>query len=182
MRAASIALICAALAAVPLAGQVPRPAPDFTVMLPGGKPLPLKSLHGKVVLLAFVFTTCSHCQHLTPELSALQSEFAGKGVQIVECAFNDGVNDQAAQEFATQFKAAFPVGYKDRASVLAFLRMSILSPLYVPHLVFIDRHGAIRNDVAGESDFMKDPVRNIRAELTKLTGPGAPAAARGKKK
>jgi thiol-disulfide isomerase/thioredoxin len=178
MRIASIALICAAMAAPSLVAEVPRPAPDFTATLPGGKPFPLKDLRGKVVLVAFIFTTCSHCQQLTGELAAIQKEYAGKGVQVVEVAFNDGVTEQMVNEFAALYRPNFPVGYKDRASVLTYLQMSILAPLYVPHLVFIDRHGTIRTDVPGESPFMKNAPANIRAELNKLTA--APAAGRKK--
>jgi hypothetical protein len=43
-------------------------------------------------------------------------------------------------------------------------------------MVFLDRRGMIRADVAGESDFMKDPAVNIPAELEKLLK--APAGAR----
>ena len=180
MRIACIALLCAAFAALPASAQVPRPAGDFAATLPGGKSLPLKTLQGKTILLAFIFTTCVHCQHLTPELGAIQREYSSKGVQVLEVAFNDGVNDQVVQEFANQFNPGFPVGYKDRASVLSFLHMSVLSPLYVPHLVFIDRHGTIRNDVPGESPFMQNPAVNIRTELNKLVGGSSPAA-KGKK-
>jgi hypothetical protein len=43
----------------------------------------------------------------------------------------------------------------------------------VPHLVFLNRRGIIQADYPGESDFMKDPATNIRAELEKLLKPPA---------
>ena len=44
------------------------------------------------------------------------------------------------------------------------------TPLWVPHLVFLDRGGVIRADIAGDSPFMSNPLANIRAELDKLLG------------
>jgi len=54
--------------------------------------------------------------------------------------------------------------------VMSYLQRSILDtrPLYVPHMVFLDRRGMIRADYPGESDFFKDQATNIRAELEKL--------------
>jgi len=83
MRIASVVLLCAALAATFLCGEVPRPAPDFSIVIPGGKPMLLRALRGKVVLLAFISTTCPHCQHLTQELAGIQRDYAPKGVQII---------------------------------------------------------------------------------------------------
>src|SRR5690349_7876421 len=122
MRFAAVALLCASLVAPSLrAGEVPRPAPDFSIMMPGGKPLPLKSLHGKVVVLAFIYTTCSHCQALITNITPLAREYAPKGVQFVASAWNDGVNDKVISDFVNQFHPGFPVGMDDRASVYTFL-------------------------------------------------------------
>ena len=62
-----------------------------------------------------------------------------------------------------------------RATAMTYLQRSILEtkPLYVPHMVFLDRRGIIRADYPGESDFFKDPATNIRAELEKLLKPAA---------
>ena len=72
------------------------------------------------------------------------------------------------------------MGWTSRAAAMAYLQRSILDtrPLYVPHMVFLDRRGIIRADYPGESDFMKDPATNIRAELEKLLK--APATAPAK--
>jgi thiol-disulfide isomerase/thioredoxin len=159
-----------------LLSQAPRPSPEFSVLMPGGKPLPLRTLKGKVVLLAFISTTCPHCQVLTQELSGIQRDYAPKGVQIIESAFNDGVTEKAVQEFVQQYHPGFPVGMNDRTSVMAYLQYSILSqkPLYVPHLVFLDRQGVIRGDYAGESPFMLNAPTNVRVELDKLLAAGGP--------
>jgi hypothetical protein len=53
---------------------------------------------------------------------------------------------------------------------MSYLQYSIIDarPLYVPHLVFLDRSGVIRGDYAGESAFFKDAGTSIRAELERM--------------
>src|ERR1039458_10506185 len=47
------------------AQQVPRPAGEFAIKMPNGQITLLSQYAGKVVVLAFISTTCSHCQHTT---------------------------------------------------------------------------------------------------------------------
>jgi len=50
-------------------------------------------------------------------------------------------------------------------------------PLYIPHMVFLDRVGMIRTDVPAESHFFNNAEANIRAELEKLLkSPSSPEA------
>jgi hypothetical protein len=57
------------------------------------------------------------------------------------------------------------------------VQYSILSqkPLYVPHMVFIDKGGTIRAEYKGEDPFFQNVPVNVRRELDKLLA-GAPAA------
>src|SRR5580658_5361356 len=73
---------------VAYAQQVPRPAGEFAIKMPNGQTTLLSQYAGKVVLLAFISTTCPHCQHTTQVLSAIQNEYASRGVQILAAAFN----------------------------------------------------------------------------------------------
>ena len=163
--------ILASLAVLSLtAADAPaRLAAPFSILRPGAQPLELSQYRGKVVLLAFIDTHCSHCQKLTTFLDDMAPKFAPRGVQVLECAFNDDASSDLPN-FLRQFRPPFPVGYNARGPVVSFLQIPILDPrpLYVPHLVFLDRKGMIRGDIPGESDFMKDFERNIPAELEKL--------------
>lgn len=173
-----VLLACAALAPGLLATDAPRPSPPFSILRPGAAPIELAQLRGKVVALVFIDTHCPHCQKLTNFLSELAPKYAARGVQVVECAFNSDAESSLA-EFKQQFHPPFPVGYSNHAAVMAYLQIPLLDPhpLYVPHIVFLDRRGVIRADVAGESDFMKQPEVNIPAELEKLLRPAAPRTA-----
>jgi peroxiredoxin len=159
---------------------IPRPAPEFVVRGTGGEAL-LSQYRGKVVLLAFILTTCPHCQHTVGIMSEVQKEFASRGFQALGAAFNE-MAAQLVSSFVTQFHPNFPVGYAARASVLEFLQVPSNVPLSVPVLVFIDKKGIIRSQHMGSEDpFFKDQEKNMRAELDALLKEPAQAKKAAKK-
>jgi thiol-disulfide isomerase/thioredoxin len=172
MRILPVALL---LCAAAFAGDIPRPAPNLEIELPQGRKLALHSLKGKIVVLGFISTTCGHCQQLTPILSDIQKEYGPKGVQVVTTAFNDGVSEQAVKDFIRMYKPIYPVGWNSRVAVWSFVQYSVLSqkPLYVPHLVFLDRWGNIRAEYPGEDPFHQNEPANIRKQLDSLLGAAA---------
>jgi len=153
----------AALAFVALASaqQVPRPAGEFAVTTTNGRQILLSTYSGKVVLLAFMFTTCPHCQHTSQILSGIQKEYGDRGLQILGAFFNDNAA-QLIPGFITQFQPTFPVGYATRDQVNEYLQHSPGKPTYVPELVFIDRNRQIRGQFTGTDDFFKDQEASIR--------------------
>ena len=169
MRTVLLAVLGCAAALWLAAASISRPSPAFSFERAGAPPIALSQYRGKVVLLAFIDTNCPHCQKLTNLLDELAPKYASRGVQVLECAFNIDAKT-SLPGFQQQFHPPFPVGFSSRAAVMAYLQISILDPhpLYVPHLVFLDRRGVIRADIAGESDFMRQPEVNIPAELDKL--------------
>jgi thiol-disulfide isomerase/thioredoxin len=156
MRTILLTTLCTLLALTAFALDVGKPTPSLTIQMNGGGSLQLTQYRGKVVALAFMLTTCPHCQNLTKLLSTITKEYEGKGVQIVGCAFNDDAPQLLPQASG--------------------------KPFYVPHMVFLDRRGVIRGDFAGESDFMSHPELNIRTELDQLLKAGAPTPAAAPKK
>ena len=169
MRTALLVFLTAASALRVTAADTAKPSPPFSILRPGAPPLELAQYRGKIVVLAFIDTHCPHCQRLTGFLNELAPKYAARGVQVLECAFNEDAQFSLAQ-FQQQFHPVFPAGYSNRGAVLAYLGISIMEvrPLYVPHLIFLDRRGIIRADIAGESDFMKQAETNIPAELETL--------------
>jgi thiol-disulfide isomerase/thioredoxin len=149
------------------AQQVPRPAGEFSIKMPNGQVTLLSQYAGKVVVLAFISTTCPHCQHLTQVLSGLKNEYGARGVQFLAAAFNP---DAAVlvPGFVQQFKPVFPVGSADRDSVLEYEQASLVKTNYVPELIFIDRGRVIRVQHSGGDDFFKDQEKNIRETLDML--------------
>ena len=184
MRIAPISLFAAGLGLTALAADdpAPRPSPNFVVLQPGGPEIPLSQYRGKILALAFIHTTCPHCQDLTRTLTPIAREYTPKGVQFLECAFNAGAV-ALVPGFVAQFQPPFPVGYADDTAVRVYLGYSFIDtrPMYVPHMVFLDKKGIIRGDFPGESPFFQNPNVSIRAELDKLLqAAAAPLAAKKK--
>jgi len=167
MRTILVTTLGALLAFTAFAVEVGKPSPAFTIQRLNGPTLQLSQYKGKVVALALIDTNCPHCQNLTKLLNVISKEYAPKGVQVLGCAFNDGVKD-LLPEFLQKLQPTFPVGYCDRDAVMVYVQYSVLKPFYVPHLVFLDRRGVVRGDFAGESDFMTQPDVNTRTELDQL--------------
>src|ERR1035441_217094 len=159
------------------AADTARPSPPFTIERTGTPPLRLSQYRGKVVALAFIYTSCSHCQQLTTELNLIARDYASRDVQFLECAFN-GDAVAAMPEFLERFTPAFPVGYSTNTAVMSYLQYSPIDPrtLFVPHMVFLDRTGVIRADYPGGDAFFANANANIRAQLEKMLK--APAAAK----
>jgi len=58
-----------------------RPAPDFTLSTQDGKPFRLADQRGKVLLVSFVFTTCSgSCPATTHRMGQVQQELKSRGM------------------------------------------------------------------------------------------------------
>jgi peroxiredoxin len=151
------------------AADTARPSPPFTIQRTGAPPLRLSQYRGKVVALAFIYTSCSHCQQLTTELILIAHDYASRGVQFLECAFNDDAV-AAMPEFLERFTPPFPVGFATNAAVMTYLQHSVIDPrpLFVPHMVFLDRAGVIRADYPGGDAFFSNANANIRAQLDKM--------------
>ncbi|MFN7993961.1 MAG: TlpA disulfide reductase family protein [Bryobacteraceae bacterium] len=162
---AVFSLFLAALSAS--AQQVPRPAGEFAINMPAGGQTLLSQYGGKVVLLAFISTTCPHCQHTVQLLSGMEKEYAAKGVQFLAAAFNPDAPSLIGG-FVAQFRPTFPVGSASRDSVFEYEQASLAKPNYVPELIFIDRHRVIRAQYSGGDDFFKDQEKNIRNMLDSL--------------
>ncbi|PWU09267.1 MAG: hypothetical protein C5B51_06490 [Terriglobia bacterium] len=183
MRTILASMLCLFLAATAFGLDIGKPSPTLAIQMKGGAPIQLSQYKGKVVALAFMLTTCPHCQNLSKYMNTIAKEYEAKGAQIVGCAFNDDA-PQLLPQFVQQFGGNFPVGYCPRQEVMAYVSWSDLNtkPFYVPHMVFLDRRGIIRGDFAGESEFMARPDVNIRAELDQLLKGGATTSAAATKK
>lgn len=129
----------AALAMPPL----PRKAPEFTITDPAGKDTLLSSYRGKVVVLAFVHTTCPHCQAFSMVLEKMQKELGPRGFQAIDVAWNPGAQN-LVPSFVKNLNLTFPVGYSDWDPIMNFLGFSVMDRPVVPLEVVIDRRGMIR--------------------------------------
>jgi peroxiredoxin len=164
-----------------IAAQVPRPAPEFPIRLLDGHQLSLSQFRGQVVALAFVQTTCPHCQHLSVLLNRMYKEYGPRGFQVLGVAFNS-MATMLVPDFVKALDLTFPIGVGLHEEVESYLQHPPLEILYVPQLVFIDRQGIIQAQYAGQDDFFKEPAdeANLRHQIEALLKPPAarPAASK----
>jgi peroxiredoxin len=171
-----LATAAAALSGLLLFGAtVPRKAPEFVFKLTNGSQQLLSQYHGKTIVLAFMYTTCPHCQHTAQVLTKVQTEYAARGVQVLGACFDDGAAART-QQFNQQLGLNFPVGISNSGSVLEFVQHPATEPYFVPILVFIDKNGMIRSQYIGDENFLNQQETNIRAEIDKMLKTPAKAA------
>lgn len=160
------------------AAPVPRKAAEVVISLNSGEQLLLSSLKGKVVALEFLLTTCSHCQRCSGILQQMYQEFGPQGFQPIGAAINDNAS-MLIPEFIHKLGLKFPVGVASRSVAYEFLGFSLMEPIPMPQLVFIDRKGVVQMQYAGSSDFFNNEEVNMRnavvAMLKGQTGAKKPA-------
>jgi peroxiredoxin len=171
------------LASFALGATVPRPSPDFAITLNGGGQIHPSQYHGKVVVLAFILTYCSHCQYTTQILSTLQKEYGPRGLQVVASAIEE-MASLAVPDFIKKFEPGFPVGYDQREYVEEYLEHPVIYRLLMPQVVVIDRKGVIRAQYAGDDKFFgkDEQEKNFRELLEPLLKEGQTQTAAHHKK
>lgn len=171
LRIAVAAIVIGTLAAVAGAQQIPRKAGEWTIQTPGGKPLELGSYKGKIVVLAFILTTCPHCQKTIGVLSKLQPEYGPRGVQVLASAVEPGARS-AVPGFVKTFHPPFPVGYNEEQAmkILDFWQMASARVPYMPVILVIDRQGNVRyeHDGKDEAFFDNQQEQHFRREIDAL--------------
>jgi hypothetical protein len=160
------------------AGPVPRKAAELSISINSGGQLLLSSLKGKVVALEFLLTTCSHCQRCSGILQQMYQEFGPQGFQPIGAAINVNAST-LIPEFIRMLGLKYPVGAVPQRVAYEFLGSSLMEPLTMPQLVFIDRKGVVQMQYAGNSDFFNNEEVNMRntieAMLKGQTGAKKPA-------
>ncbi len=172
------------VAAAPSAWAIPplpRKSPEFTIVevstdgkTPDKQTL-LSSYRGKVVLLAFIHTTCIHCQAYTRVLLKMHKDL-GPGFQPIEIAWNPNAR-MLVPNVVKEFGTDFPVGYNDTYEVIMnFMGFSVMDRPVVPLAVVIDKKGMIRAQSPPQGDANlqdEEKLRDLIGDLLKESGPAA---------
>jgi len=155
-------------AAIAGAAEIPRPSLDFAINLMDGTQIHLSQYKGKVCILAFILTTCPHCQKTVGILSTMQNEYGPRGLQVVASAIED-MAKLNVPDFIKRFQPSFPVGYNIRSEVEEYLQHPSIYIMYMPQVVFIDRQGTIRAQYPGEDKFFADDQeKHFREQIEAL--------------
>jgi hypothetical protein len=163
----SLGVTAAGLNLKAFTAPVPRKAGEIAIALGGGQQLLLSSLKGKPIGLEFLLTTCVHCQRCSGILQQMYREFGPRGFQPVGAAINENAS-LLVPEFIQKLGVQYPVGVAPQNVAYEFLGASMIEPLQMPQLVFIDRKGIVRAQYASGDDFFRDEEANMRKEIEAL--------------
>ncbi len=149
------------------------PAPNFkgiTAWLntPGGRPLSMSALRGKVVLVDFWTYSCINCQRTLPHVEAWYREYAQDGLVVVgvhtpEFAFEHVVSNVRAESAA--FGVRYPVAVDD-----GYDTWNAYDNEYWPADYLIDASGDVRHVHFGEGDYAT--TEQLIRELLLAAHPG----------
>jgi hypothetical protein len=114
---------------------MPRPAPRINF---------LEDCRGRVTVMAFIVTSCPHCQAFSKVLEDLTHT---KHVCAREAAFNEDADITA---FARDFRITFPVLKIERGVMNDFMGIPRGSRVGTPQIAVIDRAGMIQAQSARE--------------------------------
>lgn len=118
---------------------------------PGGAPVDLKSLRGKVVLIDFWAYSCINCQRATPHLVDWYDAYRDRGLEVIgvhtpEYAFE---KEQAnVVSGAADLGITYPVAMDN-----AFSTWTNYRNRYWPAHYLIDKQGVVRHIKFGEGDY-----------------------------
>ena len=156
-------------ALLPARPPVPRPAKEFSCSDPNGKPISLSDYKGKVVVVQFLITNCSHCQALSRLLTKLQAEYGPRGFQAFGVAINDATPEMV-RSYVRDHELSIPVGSAPRDQVVKYLGVSEVERLAVPQVMVIDRRGVVQaqSEAQGTPDLQDEAfLRGLIGDLLK---------------
>jgi cytochrome c biogenesis protein CcdA/thiol-disulfide isomerase/thioredoxin len=144
-------------------------APEFTdterwFNTPGGKPLTLRQLRGKVVLVDFWTYSCVNCIRTLPYLNAWYKRYHRDGFVIVGVHTPEFPFEREAGNVAAAIKREgihYPVVQDNEEGT-----WNAYGNLYWPSEYFLDTNGDVRFADAGEGEYGKkeDVIRELLAE------------------
>jgi peroxiredoxin len=94
----------------PSSPEVGGVAPDFVLKDIEGKDVQLSHYRGKMIVLEFWATWCPPCKATIPELIAVQTKYAGRGVVVLGVSIDEGGEIQSRLSvFSKDHKINYPV-------------------------------------------------------------------------
>ncbi len=124
------------------AARIGAVAPDLLLQGLDGRPISLKALRGKSVVLNFWATWCPPCRAEMAAMNQVQRDLADQGVVVL--GVNHLEDEQTVSRFMLAEGLSFPIAL-DQAGVAAqSYRVGALPTTY-----FIDRNGTIQDVVFG---------------------------------
>lgn len=142
--------------------KVNIPAPDWTLLDVSGKPVHLKDLRGKTIIMDFWATWCGPCKKSMPEIDKFTREYASDDLLVFSVNVWERSPD-VALEWWNQQGYVMKLLFGDRNLTTAYEVQGI------PHLCLIDADGIIRYSQPGFHPQVLDYIRKL-AESDRAKG------------
>ena len=140
-------------------------APAFSTTTLAGKPLSMRSLRGRVVLLDYWATWCGPCQMATPTLQALHKRYASRGLAVVGLSMDDSRSVAQVKPFMRHFGMTYLVSASPLANEKAAMAYRVNG---IPSQYLIDKRGVVRWSQSGyspsEGQELSLKIRKLLAE------------------
>ena len=117
--------------------EVGDPMPAYAAAYLDGKPLDLAAEKGNVVFLNVWATWCGPCRFETPELQALQNQYAANGLKVIGISVDEG-DAAAVKTFVAEQKITYPIAVDPEGRIATLLQTTVL-----PTSLLIGRDGKI---------------------------------------
>lgn len=140
-----------------------RTAPDFQLVTLDGKPIHMRDLQGKVVLIDFWATWCGPCKQALPHLKEIVEKFKDKPLVVLSISLD---NDEGTWKYFVSHNGMSWAQYRDGGfdGPIA-TRFGIKA---IPTTFSIDINGFVQDRQVGDG--------KIEAELTHLLEAASPAS------
>ncbi|MDQ0107144.1 thiol-disulfide isomerase/thioredoxin [Chitinophaga terrae (ex Kim and Jung 2007)] len=137
-----------------------KPMLDFKMNDPAGKPLSVKDLAGKIVVLDFWASWCAPCIGFIPKLREHYANYSNKGVAFVSVSVDEN------KEKWKEAMSFHPMEWKQVVAAGGFSDTEGVKPLFnikgIPYLIIVDRHGNIAASLDG---YHKEELGKVLEDL-----------------
>jgi Peroxiredoxin len=117
--------------------EVGDPMPPYSATYLDGKPMNLAGEKGNVIFLNVWATWCGPCRFETPELQALQNQYAANGLKVIGVSVDEG-DTAAVKTFVDEQKITYAIAVDPEQRIATLVQTTVL-----PASLLIDRNGKI---------------------------------------
>jgi thiol-disulfide isomerase/thioredoxin len=117
--------------------DVGDPMPPYSATYLDGKPMNIANEKGSVVFLNVWATWCGPCRFETPELQALQNQYAASGLKVIGISVDEG-DTAAVKTFVAEQKITYAMAIDPEGRIANLVQTTVL-----PTSLLLDRNGKI---------------------------------------
>lgn len=124
-----------------------------------GRPITLRELRGKVVVVIFWASWCAPCRREMPEFDRLNAELAARGGQVL--AISVDAQRKNAVRFVKQHGLRMVVAHDGPQGLVERLDLGML-----PYTMVLDRQGAVAFDAGASRDYSVATISTAARRLS----------------